>query len=70
MAGIQSDMDLEADRKVPHHTTSADADAVAAADDERGQGAGSVPAPVEYDVARVERVYRKLDRRIIPGKQG
>ncbi|KAF7524397.1 hypothetical protein G7054_g11427 [Neopestalotiopsis clavispora] len=66
MAGNQSDMDLEADRKVPHHTTSADADAVAAADDERGQGAGSVPAPVEYDVARVERVYRKLDRRIIP----
>ena len=27
------------------------------------------PAPIEYDVERVEKVYRKLDLRIIPGKQ-
>ena len=27
------------------------------------------PAPVDYDVKRVEKVYRKLDLRIIPGKQ-
>ncbi|KAI0881782.1 MFS general substrate transporter [Annulohypoxylon maeteangense] len=30
------------------------------------QGEGSQPAPVEYDIERVEQVYKKLDRRIIP----
>lgn len=57
-------MDLEADRKVPHQSS---ADAAALADDDQGQSADGRPAPVEYDVARVEKVYRKLDRRIIPG---
>ncbi|KAI0171441.1 vitamin H transporter 1/biotin symporter vht1 [Pestalotiopsis sp. NC0098] len=56
-------MDLEADRKVPHQSS---ADAAALADDDQGQSADGRPAPVEYDVARVEKVYRKLDRRIIP----
>lgn len=39
------------------------ADNEAATRAERGQ-----PAHVEYDIERVEAVYRKLDRRIIPGK--
>ncbi|KAI1207253.1 MFS general substrate transporter [Annulohypoxylon truncatum] len=30
------------------------------------QGEESRPTPVEYDIERVEQVYRKLDRRIIP----
>ena len=33
----------------------------------RGDTEGA--APIEYDVERVEKVYRKLDLRIIPGKQ-
>lgn len=32
------------------------------------QGEPSQPARVEYDVERVEQVYKKLDRRIIPGE--
>ncbi|KAH8671441.1 major facilitator superfamily transporter [Xylariales sp. PMI_506] len=46
------------DNKLPQETS-------IAARDQPGFGDGN-PRPVEYDVARIERVYKKLDRRIIP----
>ncbi|KAI1847010.1 hypothetical protein JX266_006885 [Neoarthrinium moseri] len=49
------------DGKVPRETSAAATDNEADQRDVRGDG-----GPVEYDVERIERVYRKLDHRIIP----
>ena len=43
-------------------------DVAAAGAGTRDAAAAGSPAPIEYDVERVEEVYRKLDLRIIPGK--
>ncbi|KAK9782642.1 putative Vitamin H transporter 1/biotin symporter vht1 [Seiridium cardinale] len=51
-------MDLDRDSKMPRQT-SADAH-------EPTQGAAPRNEPIEYDVDQIEKVYRKLDLRIIP----
>jgi hypothetical protein len=49
------------DDKFPRETT--------AAANNASQGEGANAASPSYDVDRIERVYKKLDRRIIPGKE-
>jgi hypothetical protein len=59
MAGGHPEAGLDADSKTAHQTSTDAKDPV--------QRAAGQHGPVEYDVARIEKVYRKLDRRIIPG---
>jgi hypothetical protein len=53
----------EGDNKVPKPRESSSTSSDAAA----RQEADPPPPAIEYDVERVEKVYKKLDLRIIPG---
>ncbi|KAH8199936.1 hypothetical protein TruAng_005875 [Truncatella angustata] len=58
MASDYLGMGLDGDSKIPHQA-SADAN-------DSHQRAGGRDEPVQYDVDRIEKVYKKLDLRIIP----
>ena len=60
MASPHPELDDDGGKR-PHESQTG----TASPDEEVGTAPGS---PAEYDIERIEKVYRKLDLRIIPGK--